>query len=322
MKTLRLCLLSALAVVAGLALSSCSNKQESMKESSAAGSTPRAIIHTNYGDMTVEFWPDVAPRTVDNFLKLSRENFYNGTAFHRVIKGFMIQGGCPQGTGTGGPGYTFEDVTVGGSVPKEYVPSVDKGLQMQMEDGVLAHYPTVDFKATPSLVLSLSAMYNLFDAFIDNRQVNVSTTGRAAVAGDGLTDLVIDNGAASVALSTNHEHKFAQTRTVTPRFEFRRGAWLADGGLHYSVSTNQYVALPRVGPRASFIEMLGEMTGKGLGFTAIVDAEGRVLGIFTDGDLRRRVNELGAALLTKRVSEVMTARPSSLASDAMVRARV
>ena len=112
MKTLRLCLLSALAVVAGLALSSCSNNKETMKESSAAGVTPRAIIHTNYGDMTVEFWPDVAPRTVDNFLKLSRENFYNGTAFHRIIKGFMIQGGCPNSKigargapGTGGPGY-------------------------------------------------------------------------------------------------------------------------------------------------------------------------------------------------------------------------
>ena len=107
MKTLRLCLLSALAVVAALTLSSCNQ----MKESSAAG-TPRAIIHTNYGDMTVEFWPDVAPRTVDNFLKLSREKFYDGSAFHRVIKGFMIQGGCPnskvgaRGTpGTGGPGY-------------------------------------------------------------------------------------------------------------------------------------------------------------------------------------------------------------------------
>ncbi|NBV56061.1 MAG: peptidylprolyl isomerase [Verrucomicrobia bacterium] len=83
-----------------------------MKESSAAGATPRAIIHTNYGDMTVEFWPDVAPRTVDNFLKLSREKFYEGTAFHRIIKGFMIQGGCPNSKvgargvpGTGGPGY-------------------------------------------------------------------------------------------------------------------------------------------------------------------------------------------------------------------------
>ena len=111
MKTLRLSLLAALAVVAGLTLSSCSNNKEPMKESAAAG-TPRAIIHTNFGDMTVEFWPDVAPRTVDNFLKLSRENFYNGTAFHRVIKGFMIQGGCPNSKvgargapGTGGPGY-------------------------------------------------------------------------------------------------------------------------------------------------------------------------------------------------------------------------
>ena len=110
MKNLRLCLLSAVAIVAALTLSSCNNKEQ-MKESPAAG-TPRAIIHTNYGDMTVEFWPDVAPRTVDNFLKLSREKFYDGSAFHRVIKGFMIQGGCPNSKvgargvpGTGGPGY-------------------------------------------------------------------------------------------------------------------------------------------------------------------------------------------------------------------------
>ena len=113
MKTLRLCLLSAMAIVAALTLSSCNNKEQ-MKPSPAAG-TPRAIIHTNYGDMTVEFWPDVAPRTVDNFLKLSREKFYNGTAFHRIIKGFMIQGGCPnskigaRGTpGTGSPGYMIK----------------------------------------------------------------------------------------------------------------------------------------------------------------------------------------------------------------------
>jgi peptidyl-prolyl cis-trans isomerase B (cyclophilin B) len=109
MKTLRLCLLSAVAIMAALPLFS-SNNQVQMKDPVA--STPRAIIHTNFGDMTVEFWPDVAPRTVDNFLKLSREKFYDGTAFHRVIKGFMIQGGCPNSKigargvpGTGGPGY-------------------------------------------------------------------------------------------------------------------------------------------------------------------------------------------------------------------------
>ena len=110
MKTLRLCLLSAVAIMAALPLFS-SNNQVQMKDPAAA-STPRAIIHTNFGDMTVEFWPDVAPRTVDNFLKLSREKFYDGTAFHRVIKGFMIQGGCPNSKvgargapGTGDPGY-------------------------------------------------------------------------------------------------------------------------------------------------------------------------------------------------------------------------
>ena len=110
MKTLRLCLLSAVAIMAALPLFS-SNNQVQMKDPAAA-STPRAILHTNFGDMTVEFWPDVAPRTVDNFLKLSREKFYDGTAFHRVIKGFMIQGGCPNSKigargvpGTGGPGY-------------------------------------------------------------------------------------------------------------------------------------------------------------------------------------------------------------------------
>lgn len=74
-----------------------------------------AVISTVYGDMVVAFWPEVAPKTVANFKKLATEKFYDGTAFHRVIKGFMIQGGCPNtkegatGTpGTGGPGYTVK----------------------------------------------------------------------------------------------------------------------------------------------------------------------------------------------------------------------
>lgn len=71
-----------------------------------------AVIKTSYGEMTIAFWPDVAPKTVENFKKLAREGFYDGTAFHRIIKGFMIQGGCPntrEGAtgmpGTGGPGW-------------------------------------------------------------------------------------------------------------------------------------------------------------------------------------------------------------------------
>jgi cyclophilin family peptidyl-prolyl cis-trans isomerase len=68
-----------------------------------------ATMHTNHGPIELELFDDDAPKTVENFLKLSRDGYYDGLIFHRVIKDFMIQGGCPQGTGTGGPGYEFED---------------------------------------------------------------------------------------------------------------------------------------------------------------------------------------------------------------------
>ena len=64
---------------------------------------------TNHGPIVFEMFDDDAPKTVDNFRKLSADGFYDGLEFHRIIKDFMIQGGCPEGTGTGGPGYTFED---------------------------------------------------------------------------------------------------------------------------------------------------------------------------------------------------------------------
>ncbi len=68
----------------------------------------QARIKTALGDMVVRFHPDVAPGHVKNFCDLALKGYYNGVIFHRVIKGFMIQGGCPQGTGTGGPGYTIK----------------------------------------------------------------------------------------------------------------------------------------------------------------------------------------------------------------------
>ena len=70
---------------------------------------PTATLHTNQGDIELELFEADAPKTVDNFRTLAGKGFYDGLVFHRVIKGFMIQGGCPQGTGTGGPGYQFED---------------------------------------------------------------------------------------------------------------------------------------------------------------------------------------------------------------------
>jgi peptidyl-prolyl cis-trans isomerase B (cyclophilin B) len=75
-----------------------------------------AVIKTSAGEMVIEFWPEVAPKTVDNFKKLARDGFYDGTSFHRIVKGFMIQGGDPltknpsaeRDYGTGGPGYTVD----------------------------------------------------------------------------------------------------------------------------------------------------------------------------------------------------------------------
>jgi len=68
-----------------------------------------AVLHTTAGPVTVELFDDEARKTVENFRKLASDGFYDGLLFHRVIPDFMIQGGCPEGTGTGGPGYTFED---------------------------------------------------------------------------------------------------------------------------------------------------------------------------------------------------------------------
>ncbi|HEX8104035.1 MAG TPA: peptidylprolyl isomerase [Solirubrobacteraceae bacterium] len=69
----------------------------------------QATMTTNHGDIVIELFDDDAPKTVQNFKDLAGKGFYDGLSFHRIIKDFMIQGGCPQGTGTGGPGYTFED---------------------------------------------------------------------------------------------------------------------------------------------------------------------------------------------------------------------
>ena len=68
-----------------------------------------AEFNTNKGSFKIELFNDKAPKTTDNFIKLINEGFYDGLIFHRIIDGFIIQGGCPQGTGTGGPGYTIKD---------------------------------------------------------------------------------------------------------------------------------------------------------------------------------------------------------------------
>ena len=68
----------------------------------------KAIMETDKGTINIDFFDSDAPKTVENFVKLSKDGFYDGLNFHRVIPNFMIQGGCPKGTGTGGPGYQIK----------------------------------------------------------------------------------------------------------------------------------------------------------------------------------------------------------------------
>jgi peptidyl-prolyl cis-trans isomerase B (cyclophilin B) len=113
----------ALGLAAGFALVSCrqspkeeTNNSNNPPENQTVNTNEVAVITTTEGTMVAEFWPDVAPKTVENFKKLAGQGFYDGTAFHRVIKGFMIQGGDPLTKdaskenmwGTGGPGYQIK----------------------------------------------------------------------------------------------------------------------------------------------------------------------------------------------------------------------
>ena len=83
----------------------------------------QATLHTSEGPVELELYPDEAPKTVENFTKLAADGYYDGLAFHRVIPDFMIQGGDPQGTGSGGPGYKFGD-EVGPGKPRHKVGSL------------------------------------------------------------------------------------------------------------------------------------------------------------------------------------------------------
>jgi peptidyl-prolyl cis-trans isomerase B (cyclophilin B) len=90
--------------------------EEQKPTMTASNNNEVAVIKTSEGEMVAEFWPDVAPNTVENFKKLARQGFYDGTAFHRIVKGFMIQGGDPNtkdlakesSYGSGGPGYSIK----------------------------------------------------------------------------------------------------------------------------------------------------------------------------------------------------------------------
>jgi cyclophilin family peptidyl-prolyl cis-trans isomerase len=99
-----LLLISLIVVVMGIVLVATHNNSQGITMEHT-----QATIQTSKGDIAVEFYPELASNTVKNFITLAKDGFYNGVIFHRVINGFMIQGGDPTGTGTGGPGYKFDD---------------------------------------------------------------------------------------------------------------------------------------------------------------------------------------------------------------------
>ena len=86
-----------------------------------------ATLHTSEGAIGLELYPAHAPKTVENFTRLAGDGYYDGLAFHRVIPDFMIQGGCPRGDGTGGPGYSFEDELNDHPVARGYLAMANSG---------------------------------------------------------------------------------------------------------------------------------------------------------------------------------------------------
>ena len=117
-----LVVVGALALASALLLAACGKERPGKEAAVVEGSAaPReglgrmtVVLETSMGDMTALLFGERTPRTVENFLTLSEKGFYEGLIFHRVIAGFMIQTGCPEGTGRGGPGYTFADEIVPG----------------------------------------------------------------------------------------------------------------------------------------------------------------------------------------------------------------
>jgi len=104
-----------------------SNQNNKMENNINQAKKYTAVLHTTVGDIAIELNAKATPITANNFITLAKKNFYNGTIFHRVIEGFMIQGGDPKGDGTGGPGYTFADEPFAGDYNRGTVAMANAG---------------------------------------------------------------------------------------------------------------------------------------------------------------------------------------------------
>ena len=134
----------------------------------------------NFGVIKVELYKDIAPITVDNFVKLVNKKFYNGLTFHRVIKGFMIQGGCPKGNGTGGPGYTIKGEFINNGVnnPLKHEEGVISMARSMMPDSAGSQF-FIMHKAAPHLDGSYAAFGKVIEGMdVVDKIANVATDYR------------------------------------------------------------------------------------------------------------------------------------------------
>ncbi len=143
--------------------------------------TYRAVMETSRGTIELELYAQFAPRTVNNFVFLARQGFYNGLKFHRVIRNFMIQGGDPTGTGRGGPGYKFEDEFVGNPLQHEtgVISMANAGKNTNGSQFFITHGPQPH----------LNGKHTVFGKVIHGQDVV-----NAIRQGDTMTSVVINEG--------------------------------------------------------------------------------------------------------------------------------
>ena len=137
----------------------------------------RVLLQTNKGDINLELFPKEAPGTVANFVKLIGEGFYDGLAFHRVIPGFVIQGGCPEGSGRGGPGYKFADEPVQGEYLEGAVAMANAGPNTNGSQF---------FICIDDCTRKLQPLYNLFGYVVDGLDV-----AQAIAVGDTMESVTV-----------------------------------------------------------------------------------------------------------------------------------
>ena len=146
-----------------------------------------ATIKTNHGDINVELFSADVPVTVNNFVFLAREGFYKDGQFHRVIKDFMIQGGCPTGDGTGGPGYRFQDEPVTRSYVKGILAMANAGPNTNGSQFFIVHGADVGLPPNYTIFGNVTGGMDV----VDNIATSPVTTGRSGAPSTPTTALQI-----------------------------------------------------------------------------------------------------------------------------------